>query len=259
MRSSRVSASLALAIAASLVVPADRAFAVTPPHHRTHPLHHYHRPAPWLIRIPAIGVTTTIIPTGVNRDGTVAVPSITDVQKVGWYKYGAVPGAAGPAVLFGHVDTYIGPAVFYRLYLLRRGEHIAVRAAGRSLTFAVTSLRQVSKEAFPSSVYAPGRPPVLYLVTCAGGFNYVTRHYTDNIIVTARLLVPARRHGVARRGHHHAAAHRRRRPVPVPAGRHRLHQSREAPAARAKRLRQERRALLHSRSLPELSADRGVR
>jgi sortase (surface protein transpeptidase) len=143
-----------------------------------------------LLRIPAIRVTAAIIPTGVNRDGSAAVPSLADVQKVGWYEYGAVPGAPGPAILFGHVDTYIGPAVFYRLYLLRRGARVYVRADGRSMAFSVTSIQQVSKQAFPASVYAPRRAPMLYLITCAGDFNYVTRHYDDNIIVTARPLEP---------------------------------------------------------------------
>jgi LPXTG-site transpeptidase (sortase) family protein len=132
-------------------------------------------------------VAAAIIPTGVNWDGSVAVPSLADAQKVGWYRYGAVPGTPGRAVLLGHVDTYTGPGAFYRLYLLRRGDHVDIRAGGRSMAFSITSIRQVSKQDFPSSVYAPGRTPVLYLVTCAGGFDYVTRHYSDNIIVTALL------------------------------------------------------------------------
>jgi sortase (surface protein transpeptidase) len=136
-------------------------------------------------------VTAAIIPTGVNRNGSVAVPSLANAQKAGWYKYGAVPGTAGPAILLGHVDTYVGPAVFYRLYLLRPGVRVYVRADGRVNVFAVTSIQQVSKQAFPPAVYAPRQAPVLYLVTCAGDFNYVTRHYDDNIIVTARFIQPS--------------------------------------------------------------------
>jgi len=163
--------------------------------HARHPVHHVHRPrsprrhasAPWVLTIPAIHVAAAIIPTGVNWDGSVAAPSLANAQKVGWYRYGAAPGAPGRAVLLGHVDTYTGPGAFYRLYLVRRGDHVNVRADGRSMTFSVTSIQQVSKQDFPASVYAPGRAPVLYLVTCAGTFDYVTRHYSDNIIVTARL------------------------------------------------------------------------
>jgi LPXTG-site transpeptidase (sortase) family protein len=163
-------------------------------HHRVH--HGVHHRADqragrwaspsWTVRIPAIRVDAQIVPTGINRDGTVAVPSLTDVSDVGWYRYGAVPGAIGSAVLLGHVDTYSGPAVFYRLYLLRRGDTVYVRTGRRTAAFTVTSLRQVSKRDFPEGVYAPGGPPVLYLITCAGAFDYATRHYEDNIIVTAR-------------------------------------------------------------------------
>jgi hypothetical protein len=140
----------------------------------------------WTLRIPAIRVDARIVPTGINKDGTVGVPSLTQVRDVGWYRYGAVPGAPGPAVLLGHVDTYAGPSVFYRLYLLRHGDTVDVRMGRRSAEFTVTSLRQVSKRDFPAGVYAPGGPPVLYLVTCAGAFDYATRHYADNIIITAR-------------------------------------------------------------------------
>jgi sortase (surface protein transpeptidase) len=153
----------------------------------------------WRVRIPAIHVSAAIVPSGVNRDGTIAVPSLADVQKVGWYEYGAVPGHPGPAVLMGHVDTLAGRAVFFRLYQIRRGELIDVQEGGPPLVFAVTSVREVSKRSFPASLFALNGPPVLYLVTCAGAFDYVTRHYEDNIIVTARLLTvpgktpPARR------------------------------------------------------------------
>jgi sortase family protein len=185
-----------------------------PPAH--HPRGHRHA-APWTVRIPAIGVNARIVPLGVNPDGTVSVPSLADVQDVGWYRYGAVPGRAGPAIFLGHVDSYTGPAVFYRLYLIARGDRVYVRADGRSVTYAVSGTREVSKQAFPSSVYSPGGPPKLYLITCAGGFDFVTRHYDDNIIITARLLNPhAARHRPAR---HQPARHHR--PAPRPPRHHR--------------------------------------
>jgi LPXTG-site transpeptidase (sortase) family protein len=141
----------------------------------------------WVLRIPAIGVTTSIVPTGVNRDGTIAVPSLREARAVGWYRFGAAPGSPGPAILLGHVDTYTGPGVFYFLYRLRRGDRIYVRS-GRMFTFTVTSLREVSKTDFPDGLYALSGKPMLYLITCAGTFDYATRHYEDNIIVGARLL-----------------------------------------------------------------------
>jgi LPXTG-site transpeptidase (sortase) family protein len=186
-----LSRSLAVALAAAaLVLLAPTALAA--------PRGHRHAGA-WTLRIPAIGVNARIVPLGVNRDGTVAVPSLADVQDVGWYRYGAVPGQPGPAIFLGHVDSYTGPAVFYRLYLIARGDHVVVRVGGRSVTYAITSMRQVSKQAFPSAVYNPGGPPKLYLITCAGDFDYVTRHYDDNIIIAARLLTPrVTRHPPAR-------------------------------------------------------------
>jgi hypothetical protein len=143
----------------------------------------------WLLRIPAIHVAASIVPTGVNGDGTIAVPSLRDAERVGWYRFGAAPGSPGPTILLGHVDTYTGPGVFYFLYRLRRGDRIYVRT-GRTFTFSVTSLREVPKTDFPDGLYAPAGKPALYLITCAGTFDHGTHHYQDNIIVTARLLRP---------------------------------------------------------------------
>lgn len=148
------------------------------------PAHHAHS---WRLRIPAIHVAASIVPTGVNRDGTIAVPPLREARAVGWYRFGAAPGSPGPAVLLGHVDTYTGPGVFYLLYRLRRGDRIYLRT-GRTLTFTVTSLREMPKKDFPDGLYAPAGKPMLYLITCAGTFNHGTRHYEDNIIIGARLL-----------------------------------------------------------------------
>lgn len=142
---------------------------------------------PWQLRIPAIHVAASIVPTGVNRDGTIAVPPLREARAVGWYRFGAVPGSPGPAILLGHVDTYTGPGVFYRLYRLSRGDRIYLRT-GRTLTFSVTSLREVPKTEFPEGLYAPAGSPMLYLITCAGTFDHGTHHYQDNIIIGARLL-----------------------------------------------------------------------
>ncbi len=143
---------------------------------------------PMRLRIPAIGVNTSLERLGRAADGTVETPERWEMA--GWYAQGPRPGQAGPAVLLGHVDSRSGPAVFYDLARLRPGDAVVVeRADGTAARFRVTGRLQVAKSQFPSDlVYGASLQPSLRLVTCGGTFDTATGHYRDNVIVSA---VPA--------------------------------------------------------------------
>jgi sortase (surface protein transpeptidase) len=144
-------------------------------------------PVPVRIDIPAIGVTSSLDRLGRAADRTVQVPSRWEVA--GWYAPGTRPGDPGSAVILGHVDSKRGPAVFYRLRELRRGDLVEVtRADGSSVRFAVQRTEQYDKRRFPTDeVYYPTLTPALRLVTCGGEFDATAGHYRSNIIVFAML------------------------------------------------------------------------
>jgi len=153
------------------------------------------RSVPVTVRIPAIGVTATIISVGLNGRGGVAAPPLTAPMLAGWYDRGAAPGQAGAAVLLGHVDSAAtGPAVFYKLGALVRGDLIYVtRKDGRTAEFQVTSVAVYPAADFPERrVYGFTPGPALRLVTCGGDFNGQTRHYLDRTIVFARYVAQSR-------------------------------------------------------------------
>jgi sortase (surface protein transpeptidase) len=143
--------------------------------------------APVRIEIPAIGVSAAVIRLGLNRDGSMQVP--TDFGLTGWFTGGPAPGETGPAVIAGHIDSRTGPAVFYRLRELRAGDRIEVLRADRtSVQFAVANVVQYPKQAFPTAaVFGPAPEPLLRLITCGGTFDRSRRSYRDNVVVTARL------------------------------------------------------------------------
>src|SRR3954470_18239102 len=85
---------------------------------------------PTRIQIGAIGVSARIVPLGLARDGSMGTPK--RFSDAGWYEPGARPGEAGPAVIAGHVDSKTGPAVFYRLGELRRGDVVRIVRSDRS-------------------------------------------------------------------------------------------------------------------------------
>jgi LPXTG-site transpeptidase (sortase) family protein len=146
--------------------------------------------APVRLEIPKIGVSTALMPLGLNPDHSLEVPPLSRAQEAGWYRFGPTPGARGAAVIAGHVDTTRGPAVFYRLGKLRPGDVVRVeRKDGRTATFRVDSVEAVPKTAFPTQkVYGRVGYPALRLITCGGSFDRASGHYTNNIIVYGHLF-----------------------------------------------------------------------
>jgi hypothetical protein len=142
---------------------------------------------PVRLAIPAIGVATSLVRLGRERDGSMQVP--TDFARAGWFAEGTTPGQVGPAVIAGHVDSRTGPAVFYRLRELRPGGTVQVeRADGIRLRFVVEQARSFPKASFPTAeVFGPAPWAALRLVTCGGAFDRARGSYLDNLVVFARL------------------------------------------------------------------------
>jgi hypothetical protein len=157
---------------------------------------------PWTLAVPSIGLATDLMtldgPHGpASLDGlSLPVPPLAKAAtEAGWYQFTAVPGAAGNAVVVGHVDTFIGPAVFYNLYQLRPGDRVYVDAGGARQRFDVNWVRELPKPSFPvNQVFGSTGKHRLWLITCGGAFDYKTGHYLDNIVVSATWIPPAGKH-----------------------------------------------------------------
>ena len=150
-----------------------------------------HQSPPVSVSIPAIGVKSKLLHLGLNKDGSIQVPNLmTSANEAAWYKYSATPGQIGTSVIEGHVDSYAGPAVFYRLGALRPGNRINVtRADGITAVFRVTGVREYRKDKYPAdTIYAPANFAALRLITCGGGFDAVTGHYLSSVVVYASLV-----------------------------------------------------------------------
>jgi hypothetical protein len=149
-----------------------------------------HRSLPVSVDIPAIGVHSRLLHLGANSDGTIKVPSLhTQADEAAWYKYSATPGQIGSSIIEGHVDSDVGPAVFFRLGALHRGDRVRVTLAdGVTAVFRVTGVRRYAKSDFPAkTVYHTPGYAALRLITCGGAFDYSTRNYLSSIVVFASL------------------------------------------------------------------------
>ncbi len=146
------------------------------------------RSVPVHLAIPRIGVSVHLSVLGLNRKGTVDIP--TNFAVPGWYKGDRSPGQKGSAVILGHVDSSSGPAVFYKLDKLGLGNRIDITLRnGKKLVFAVIGIRMFQKTNFPDRlVYGARDYPALQLVTCGGIFDPSTGHYLSNIVVFTALI-----------------------------------------------------------------------
>lgn len=144
-------------------------------------------PPPVSIDIPAIDVHSELVDLRLAADGTLNTP--TDFGRAGWWSQGVAPGDPGTAIVVGHVDSYKGAAVFYRLRELNPGDDVAVeRNDGSVVHFKIEAVEQFEKSAFPSDlVYGQSPTPSLRLITCGGRFDKRHKRYLDNIVVFAHL------------------------------------------------------------------------
>ena len=156
------------------------------------------RSLPVSVDIPAIGVHSKLLHLGVNADGTIEVPPLqTRAGEAAWYRYSATPGQLGTSVIEGHVDSYRGAAVFFRLGSLRPGDTIEVTLADRIVAvFRVTGIRQYLKSHYPAKIIYGGTGfAALRLITCGGVFDYATRNYLSSTVVFASLTSSRPVHG----------------------------------------------------------------
>ena len=140
---------------------------------------------PVRLRIPTIGVDAPVDPLTLDENGVLPPPD--NYEGTGWWRDGPEPGERGPAVIVGHVDSYRGPAVFYRLSDLATGDRILVDLADDSTAVFVTQrIERYPKDAFPTqAVYGHTPDAELRLISCGGDFDRTARRYLDNIVVYA--------------------------------------------------------------------------
>jgi LPXTG-site transpeptidase (sortase) family protein len=142
---------------------------------------------PIRIVIAAIGVDAQMVHVGMPPGGPMELPPY---GLAAWYKLGAAPGAPGPAVIIGHVDSKKKADVFHKLSELKPGDLILVYDRnGDFATFQADSSELVLKQDLPiERIWNKTSEPVLRLITCGGKWNASIGHYLSNLIVYCHLV-----------------------------------------------------------------------
>jgi len=146
------------------------------------------RSLPTHLAIADIGISTDLTELGKNDDGTMQTPE--DFAMAGWYKYSPTPGEIGPAIIAGHVDNYLGPAVFFRLKELQPQQRIEIsRQDGQVAAFSVDKVEVFDQNNFPTdAVYGNIDHAGLRLITCGGTYDVLSARYSHNVVVYASLV-----------------------------------------------------------------------
>jgi LPXTG-site transpeptidase (sortase) family protein len=166
-----------------------KTFAATTPVKQATGIKPLARSEPTHISVPSVGIDAPVMSVGKAADGTIQTPPVLE-WITGWYKYSPTPGETGPSVIVGHVDSYKGISVFWKLRDVQRGAIVDIkRADGSTVKFKVTALKQFDQKNFPTQeVYGNIKYPGLRLITCGGSFNKQTASYNQNTVVYAFMV-----------------------------------------------------------------------
>ncbi|WP_135503599.1 class F sortase [Planococcus koreensis] len=142
---------------------------------------------PESLKIPAIGVNTSVQHLGTTENGEMAVPD--DIDEVSWFSPGYQPGQNGRAVIAGHVDGIDGPAVFWDLSELQPGDEITVEGEGRQLIYKVHTMESVPlDEADVPNIFGYSSSPELVLITCSGTYDFSRGTREERLVVYASYV-----------------------------------------------------------------------
>jgi sortase (surface protein transpeptidase) len=138
--------------------------------------------------VPAVGIDGQLTAVDLDRGGALVPPD--DVGTAGWLAEGPAPGEVGPAVLAGHVNGGGRAGLFARLGEVAVDDEVLVTGGdGVVRRFRVIAVDRYPKSAFPASTAYRATPDAeLRLITCGGPFDALRHSYTDNVVVSARLV-----------------------------------------------------------------------
>ena len=137
---------------------------------------------PTRLVLPTLDVTAPVVPIG--APGRVLTPP-SDPRTLGWWRDGAVPGAAhGGSLITGHT-VHTGGGALDDLETLRRGDPVRVRTSNGSIRYVVTATTVYRKATLAQDaerVFRQTGPGRLVLITCED-WNGST--YLSNVVVFA--------------------------------------------------------------------------
>jgi hypothetical protein len=143
---------------------------------------------PTALTVKDLSISQPVLAVGLQEDGAMEVP---DVEDIGWYQNGAVPGQPGATVFVAHVWWGDTPGPFSHLGQLGPGALIDAEVGDIVHSYVVVERTMYDKDSLPRSLWRNTGPETLVLITCGGDFDYATNRYKQNIVVLAVPITDA--------------------------------------------------------------------
>lgn len=146
--------------------------------------------APTRVTVPSISAESSLVPTGLQENGSLEVPPVSEPMQASWFDQSPTPGEVGPSIVLGHVNGGGQPGIFVNLKDVVAGAQVFIdRADGQRAVFEVSRVDTIPKDSFPTdAVYNDTANPQLRLITCGGDYDRSARSYLSNVIVYADFV-----------------------------------------------------------------------
>jgi len=143
--------------------------------------------SPVRLLIPVINISANIQTLGTNSKGEMEVP--TNIADVGLFKFGAIPGRIGSAVIAGHFNGKNNQeGVFFNLDKLKVGDKLSVEdKTGKSITFMVQKI-ELYDSGYADNVFNQNDGVHLNLVTCDGLWDEAKKSYSKRLVIFSDIL-----------------------------------------------------------------------
>jgi LPXTG-site transpeptidase (sortase) family protein len=143
---------------------------------------------PVKLYIPAVRIQAIVEPVSVSDKGQMGVPRST--ERVGYLSSGVLPGAIGNAIMDGHLDNYEGPAVFFQLKRLKKGDAVIVKNdKGCKIQFVVESIETFKTSEAPiQKIFGSADDSRLNLITCTGKYSRKKKEHEKRLVVFTKRL-----------------------------------------------------------------------
>lgn len=149
---------------------------------------HVNQSKPTKLEIPSLKESAQIKEVGLTHNG--AMETVRGAKTVGWYKFGAIPGENGNALLAGHRDWYREMGTFFKLDKMKEGDELIISFDDESTqTFQLVSNTMYPLDAVPEEIMAVEGESRVTLITCGGIFNKNTGTYDSRVVAVFKKIL----------------------------------------------------------------------
>lgn len=133
------------------------------------------------LSLPSIKIEAAIQEVGITNKG--AMETIDDPNPIAWYKFGALPGEEGNALLAGHREWYGEIGSLFKLDKMKMGDELIITYEdGHTQKFELVSNTLYKLDEVPKEVMSVNGESRVTLITCAGKFSKRMGTYDSRLI-----------------------------------------------------------------------------